>query len=45
MADEPYPRARKKDLIVRTVQGEVLVYDLGSHRAHCLDAVMASLWR
>jgi hypothetical protein len=44
MADE-HPHARKKGLIVRIVQGEVLVYDLVSHRAHCLNAVMAALWR
>jgi hypothetical protein len=45
MSEVAYPRARRKRLVVRTVAGEVLVYDLDSHRAHCLDTAMAFLWR
>ena len=45
MAGQDHPRARKKDLVVRVVEGETLVYDPGTYRAYCLDAGIASLWR
>jgi hypothetical protein len=32
-------------LKVEEFQGEVLVYDLDSHRAHCLNGVAAEVWR
>ena len=34
---EPLPVARQKDLIVRELSDEVLVYDLNTDKAHCLN--------
>lgn len=39
------PRARKDGVLVREVAGETLVYDLERHRAHCLNATTAAVWR
>ncbi|MCU1279957.1 MAG: hypothetical protein JWM53_3503 [bacterium] len=39
------PRARQKDLIVKRVDGELLVYDVERHRAHSLSPMLAALWR
>jgi hypothetical protein len=39
------PLARRDDLIIREVGDEVLVYDLRSHRAHCLNRTAALVWR
>ncbi len=39
------PEARKKQLIARKSEGELLVYDTERHRAHSLDAQLAALWR
>jgi len=43
--DAVMPWARKKDLVVVDVAGEVLVYDQGRHRAHCLNRAAALVWR
>lgn len=39
------PRARGEGLLVRELDGEVLVYDLESHRAVCLNPAAALVWR
>jgi hypothetical protein len=39
------PEQRDRALKVEEFQGEVLVYDLESHRAHCLNGVAAQVWR
>jgi hypothetical protein len=39
------PRARRESLVVREVGDEVVVYDLPTHQAHCLNAVAAAVWR
>jgi hypothetical protein len=39
------PRARKAGLVVRELEGEVLVYDLERHRAHCLNSAAAIVFR
>jgi hypothetical protein len=39
------PRARKSGLIIEEVDGEMLVYDLSDHRAHCLNRCAAEVWR
>jgi hypothetical protein len=39
------PKARTDRLIVRELDGETLVYDERSHRAHCLNPVAALVWR
>ena len=38
-------RARTQGLVVKTVGEDVLVYDLGQHRAHALNPQAAALWR
>lgn len=39
------PRARSEGLVVRELEGEVLVYDLERHRAVCLNPSAAAVWR
>jgi hypothetical protein len=39
------PRAREDGLVVRELEDETLVYDLERHRAHCLNASAARVWR
>jgi hypothetical protein len=39
------PLARRDGLVVKTVAGEVLVYDLERHRAHSLNPLAAAIWR
>ena len=39
------PLAREEKLIVREMPGELLVYDLKSHKAHCLNQTAAFAWR
>ncbi len=39
------PRARSAGLIVRDLAGEVIVYDLEGHRAHCLNPTAAAVFR
>src|SRR5512143_2053997 len=38
-------RARSEGLVVRNLPGEVVVYDTESHRAHCLNATAAFVFR
>jgi hypothetical protein len=38
------PEARKEGLIVHELSGEVLVYDLDRHKAHCLNKTAALVW-
>jgi hypothetical protein len=38
------PRKRVRNVKVEEFQGEVLVYDLDNHRAHCLNGVAAKVW-
>jgi hypothetical protein len=44
-ANAPRPRARTADLVIREMSDEVLVYDLKSHKAHCLNQMAAVVWR
>jgi hypothetical protein len=39
------PRRRQRGLRIEEFQGEVLVYDLGRHRAHCLNGLAAQVWQ
>jgi len=43
--DTVKPRARTDGLVVRDLPGEIVVYDLGSHRAHCLNRTAAFVFR
>ena len=39
------PQARRDELIVDELPGELLIYDLRRHRAHCLNESAALVWR
>ena len=39
------PAARRTGLVVRELPGELIVYDLGRHQAHCLNRTAASVFR
>ena len=39
------PVARKIDLVTREMPDEVLVYDLKTHQAHCLNQTAALVWK
>ena len=45
MKQETAPRARQAGLVVRELEGEVLVYDLDEHEAHCLNDTAARVWK
>ena len=38
------PKARKEGLLVETLPGEVLVYDLERKKAHCLNQTAGLIW-
>ena len=42
---EYYPLARSAGLVVHEVDGEVLSYDVATHRANCLNETSAFVWR
>ncbi|MGD9561130.1 MAG: PqqD family protein [Pyrinomonadaceae bacterium] len=39
------PVARKTGLVIQDVPGEVLVYDMDTNKAHCLNNTAAMVWR
>jgi len=39
------PKARTDGLLVRDIGDEVIVYELESHRGHCLNRTAALVWR
>jgi hypothetical protein len=45
MNNSQRPIARKSGLVVQEVPDEVLVYDLESNKAHCLNTSAAIIWR
>ena len=45
MNNPQYPVARKTGLVVQEVPDEVLVYDLDTNKAHCLNKTAAAVWR
>jgi len=38
------PRARQEDLVIEGLGGETLVYDMRTHKAHCLNRTAALVW-
>lgn len=40
-----YPIARKAGLVIQEVPEEVLVYDLDTNKAHCLNQTAAMVWK
>jgi coenzyme PQQ synthesis protein D (PqqD) len=45
MNNSEFPAARKSGLVVQDMPDEVLVYDLESNKAHCLNTSAARVWR
>jgi hypothetical protein len=43
-SDDQTALARKSELIVKELSDEVLIYDLKSHKAHCLNETAAFVW-
>src|SRR5438552_18912658 len=39
------PKARQNALVVQEMSDEVLVYDLDTNKAHCLNSSAALVWR
>jgi hypothetical protein len=39
------PQAREDGLVVQELEDETLVYDLGNHKAHCLNRTARAVWR
>lgn len=38
------PVARRKNLVIQEIPGEILVYDLETNKAHCLNETSAFVW-
>ena len=45
MNSSNYPQVRQNGLVVQEMPDEVLVYDLDSNKAHCLNDSAAVVWR
>jgi len=45
MTTNPMPKAKTERLIVREIDDETLVYDMGRHAATCLNEFSARVWR
>ncbi len=44
MRNDFHPQARSENLVIQTLPGETLVYDLNSHKAHCLNETSSFIW-
>src|SRR5262245_671974 len=44
MTNAEYPTARRDDLVVQETDNEVLVYDLKSNKASCLNSTASLVW-
>ena len=42
---EKMPQARRSGLIIKQVDGEVLIYDQVGNKAHCLNQTAAKVWK
>lgn len=45
MKEEFTPRSRKENLVVQELDGEVLIYDLQTNKAFCLNITSALVWQ
>jgi hypothetical protein len=45
MNNSEKPVARKEGLVIQEMPGEVLVYDMQTNKAHCLNETAAFVWR
>ena len=42
---EKMPQARRTGLIIQEVDGEILIYDQNTNKAHCLNQTAAKVWK
>ncbi|HEV8591202.1 MAG TPA: PqqD family protein [Pyrinomonadaceae bacterium] len=45
MTNKMKPVARQSDLVVQELNGEILIYDLRSNKAFCLNETSARIWQ
>lgn len=45
MDNSNFPTARKSGLVIQEVPDEVLIFDLNSNKAHCLNETAALVWK
>lgn len=45
MAEKIKPLSRRDDLVIQELNGEVLIYDLRSNKAFCLNETSARVWQ
>jgi hypothetical protein len=45
MKNPQYPSARKNGLVIQEMPDELLVYDLDTNKAHCLNNTAAFVWK
>ncbi|MEO8071682.1 MAG: PqqD family protein [Acidobacteriota bacterium] len=45
MINSLIPTARKEGLVIQEMPDEILVYDLETNQAHCLNQTAASVWK
>jgi hypothetical protein len=45
MSKRTNPISRKDEIVVQEVDGEILIYDLRSNKAFCLNETSAAVWR
>ena len=45
MNETQKPLARRQDLVIQEMTDEVLVYDLQTNKAHCLNETAAAIWK
>lgn len=45
MKNPQFPIARKTGIVIQEVPDEVLVYDLDTNKAHCLNQTAALIWK
>ncbi len=45
MKDSQIPVARKEGMVIQEMPTEVLVYDLDTNKAHCLNQTAAAIWK
>jgi Coenzyme PQQ synthesis protein D (PqqD) len=45
MNNSQFPTARKSGLVIQEVPDEILVFDLDTNKAHCLNLTAATVWK
>jgi len=45
MKSNNYPKSRKENLVLQESDGEVLIYDMGTNKAFCLNETSAVVWQ